>query len=48
LFEKSTPILSLYALCNGVLAVAALPYYLQYAKGNLRYHLIGNAVMVCF
>lgn len=47
LSEKAAPILSLYALGNGVLAVAAFPYYLQYAKGNLRYHLIGNAVMVC-
>lgn len=40
------PILRLYALGNGILAVAAFPYYLQYAKGNLRYHLIGNAGMV--
>lgn len=47
LSEKAAPILSLYALGNGVLAVAAFPYYLQYAKGNLRYHLIGNAVLVC-
>ena len=47
LSEKAAPILSLYALGNGILAVAAFPYYLQYAKGNLRYHLIGNAVMVC-
>lgn len=47
LSKKAAPILSLYALGNGILAVAAFPYYLQYAKGNLRYHLIGNAVMVC-
>lgn len=40
------PILRLYALGNGVLAIAAFPYYLQYALGNLRYHLIGNAITV--
>ncbi|MDM7483107.1 MAG: oligosaccharide flippase family protein [Halomonas sp.] len=40
------PILTLYALGNGVLAVSAFPYYLQYALGNLRYHLIGNLVTV--
>ncbi|MBR9870833.1 MAG: oligosaccharide flippase family protein [Gammaproteobacteria bacterium] len=46
LAEKAAPILRLYAIGNGFLAVAAFPYYLQYALGNLRYHLIGNAVMV--
>ena len=46
LASKAAPILQLYAIGNGFLAVAAFPYYLQYAKGNLRYHLIGNACMV--
>lgn len=46
LAAKVGPILRLYAIGNGLLAVAAFPYYLQYAKGNLRYHLIGNAGMV--
>lgn len=46
LATQAAPILWLYAIGNGFLAVAAFPYYLQYAKGNLRYHLIGNAVMV--
>lgn len=46
LAAQAAPILRLYAIGNGFLAVAAFPYYLQYAKGNLRYHLIGNAVMV--
>jgi O-antigen/teichoic acid export membrane protein len=45
LSAKAAPILRLYAIGNGFLAVAAFPYYLQYAVGNLRYHLIGNAVM---
>lgn len=42
----TAPILRLYALGYGVLAVAAFPYYLQYALGNLRYHLIGNLIIV--
>lgn len=42
----AAPILQLYALGNGVLAVAAFPYYLQYAKGDLHLHLIGNIVFV--
>jgi len=46
LASKAAPILRLYAIGNGFLAVASFPYYLQYAKGNLRYHLIGNIGMV--
>lgn len=42
--SNAASILTLYALGNGVLAVSAFPYYLQYALGNLRYHLIGNLV----
>lgn len=44
--KEAAPILQLYAIGNGFLAVAAFPYYLQYALGNLRFHLIGNALMV--
>lgn len=46
LVKQAAPILSLYAWGNGVMTVAALPYYLQYAKGNLRLHLIGNTIFV--
>ena len=46
LAHQAAPILILYAIGNGILAVAAFPYYLQYAKGDLRLHLIGNAVFV--
>lgn len=46
LAAQAAPILTLYAIGNGFLAVAAFAYYLQYAKGNLRYHLIGNALLV--
>ncbi|MGW8461570.1 oligosaccharide flippase family protein [Pseudomonas sp. CLCA07] len=45
LAESAAPVLRLYAVGNGLLAIAAFSYYLQYAKGNLRYHLIGNAGM---
>lgn len=44
--ERASPILVLYALGNGVLAVSGFPYYLQYAKGDLKLHLIGNAMFV--
>ena len=46
LASRAAPILTLYAIGNGVLAVSAFPYYLQYAKGDLRLHLIGNAIFV--
>lgn len=46
LARQVAPVLALYALGNGVLAVSAFPYYLQYAKGDLRLHLIGNALFV--
>jgi len=46
LAHQAAPILILYAIGNGILAVSAFPYYLQYAKGDLRLHLIGNAVFV--
>lgn len=48
LAEAVAPILRLYALGNALLAVGAFPYYLQYALGNLRFHLFGNALMVVF
>ena len=46
LAHQAAPVLILYALGNGILAVSAFPYYLQYAKGDLRLHLIGNAIFV--
>ena len=46
--ESAAPILRLYALGNGVLAVAAFPYYLQYARGDLRLHLYGNVILLAF
>ena len=46
LARVAAPVLALYALGNGILAVAAFPYYLQFAKGDLRLHMLGNAVFV--
>lgn len=46
LARNAAPILKLYALGNAFLALSAFPYYLQYAKGNLKYHIIGNILLV--
>jgi O-antigen/teichoic acid export membrane protein len=43
--DAAAPILRLYAIGNGLLALGAFPYYLQYARGDLRYHLVGNLVL---
>ena len=42
LANTAAPILQLYSLGNAILALGAFPYYLQYAKGSLKYHFIGN------
>ncbi|PVX33546.1 oligosaccharide flippase family protein [Janthinobacterium sp. 78] len=44
--KKAAPILSFYALGNGILALAAFPYYLQFAKGDLKLHMYGNLLFV--
>lgn len=46
LAKAAAPILALYSLGNGVLVLSAFPYYLQYAKGDVTLHLIGNALFV--
>lgn len=46
LTDFAAPVLTLYAIGNGFLAVSAFPYYLQFAKGNMRLHVIGNLVFV--
>ncbi len=40
------PILTPYALGNGIVTLGAFPYYLQYARGDLRLHIIGNFILV--
>ncbi len=44
--RHAAPVLTLYALGNGIMALVAFPYYLQFAKGDLKLHLIGNALFV--
>lgn len=44
LMYKAAPVLSLYAAGFGILVASAFPYCLQYAKGDLRIHFIGNIV----
>jgi len=46
LVARTAPVLSLYALGYGLLSVSALPYSLQYARGELKLHLIGSAIFV--
>lgn len=43
---QAAPILRLYALGNGFLAMAAFPYYLQFAKGDMTMHLRGSAIFI--
>jgi O-antigen/teichoic acid export membrane protein len=48
LARKAAPVLTLYALGNGILALGAFPFYLQVAKGDLKLHMIGNALFLAF
>jgi O-antigen/teichoic acid export membrane protein len=43
---RAAPILSLYAIGNGILAFAGLSYMLQVARGNLTLHVAGNVIFV--
>lgn len=40
----TAPILPLFVLGNGILAIVAFQYYLQYAHGRLRQHVVYNTV----
>lgn len=44
--QAAAPILSLYAIGNGLLTIVAFQYYLQYARGDLRLHVVGNIVFL--
>lgn len=46
LVQQAAPALRLYAIGYAFLVVGAFPYYLQYAKGSLRLHLIGNMLFL--
>lgn len=41
--RNAGPLLALYSIGNALLAVSAFAYYLQYAHGSLRLHVIGQA-----
>lgn len=44
--HHAAPVLALYAAGNGILTLGAFPYYLQYAKGDLKLHLRGNVLFI--
>ena len=44
--QYAAPVLQWYVLGNAFLAIAAFQYYLQFAYGELRLHVIGNAFFV--
>ncbi|HEC26264.1 MAG TPA: polysaccharide biosynthesis protein [Gammaproteobacteria bacterium] len=46
LARKAAPILTLYAIGNGILSIASFAYYLQYARGDLRLHIIGHLLLL--
>jgi O-antigen/teichoic acid export membrane protein len=45
---KISSTFGLYALGNVFLAINSFGYFLQYAKGNMRMHVIGNIISVLF
>jgi O-antigen/teichoic acid export membrane protein len=44
--QAAAPVLTMYALGNGILAISSFPYFLQFAKGDLKLHLIGSGLFV--
>jgi O-antigen/teichoic acid export membrane protein len=48
LAENTSEIVMLYGIGNWVLSISAFGYYLQYSKGELKYHLLGNVLMISF
>ncbi len=44
--ETAAPILQLYAAGYGLIVVGAFPYYLQYALGKLKLHIIGSLLFI--
>lgn len=46
LVHRAALTLSLYAIGYSFLVVGAFPYYLQYAKGDLRLHLVGSVLFL--
>ncbi|AYQ27911.1 MULTISPECIES: lipopolysaccharide biosynthesis protein [unclassified Polaromonas] len=46
LAAQAATTMCLYTIGNGAMALSALPYYLQFAKGELRLHLLGTGLFV--
>ena len=46
LAESAAPVLALYALGNAVMAISAFPYYFQFAKGDIKLHIIGSTIFI--
>ncbi|MFM6929675.1 MAG: lipopolysaccharide biosynthesis protein [Bdellovibrio sp.] len=46
LAEKCGRVLGYYAIGNGVMVASSFVYFLQFAYGNLKYHLVGNLIML--
>lgn len=44
--HAAAPILMLYALGNAAMALSTFPYYLQFAKGDVKLHLIGSVLFL--
>lgn len=44
--HSAAPVVTLYALGNGLLALCSFPFYLQFAKGDLKLHLIGSILFL--
>ncbi len=44
--NNGAQLLSVYSIGNGLLGLSAFAYYLQYAKGDLKLHFIGNIGIV--
>jgi O-antigen/teichoic acid export membrane protein len=44
--HQAAPILRLYAIGNGAVALGQFAYYIQYARGELRLHFIANAFIL--
>jgi O-antigen/teichoic acid export membrane protein len=44
--RNTAPVLALYSIGYGFLALCAFPYYLQYAIGDLKLHLIGSVLFI--
>jgi O-antigen/teichoic acid export membrane protein len=42
--SQAWPILTIYAVANGILAMSACAYFMQFGKGDLRLHVYGNVI----